>query len=341
MGVRVTLGDKDGFYARLVPINSPEAICGQVPYQFGGDGAVALVPPGDLAVARRTLARVRRFALRDFDLDLRIGIVPVGALTARGAAVRVGRYEPSPGSAYAVFRGGGVERLETAVKGRGDDALALEAMVNESEDDGEPPDLTGLSCRWTPIKAARGSMVSLVLRCADHPQVHAELTRIAGLDGLHALQATRLNPKWPPAGLAREAKAQRGRVPLPFMFVVTAVITLIAYVFVRFRISAGNFNPDRYVKEVREGAVDFARADDSLCVVFDCPNDRIAPLREYLDGRVARGDLKYGMHLSDHAVMTCLVVSTDAGQHVHFVDGGNGGYTAAATKLKAQVAAAT
>ena len=38
--------------------------------------------------------------------------------------------------------------------------------------------------------------------------------------------------------------------------------------------------------------------------------------------------------------MTCLVVSPTDGQHVHFVDGGDGGYTRAATELKARVAAA-
>ncbi len=42
------------------------------------------------------------------------------------------------------------------------------------------------------------------------------------------------------------------------------------------------------------------------------------------------------MSLSDHAVMTCLVVSVMDGRHVHFVDGGDGGYTRAATAFKAQ-----
>ena len=236
-------------------------------------------------------------------------------------------------------RGGGVERLENAVKGRGDADLATEAMVNDSEDDGELPDLTGLSCRWTPIKAARGSMVSLVLRCADHRQVHAELARLAGLPTLNALQPTSLKAKWPPKGVVREAKARRGRVPLPLMVAATAVITLVAWIFVYYRIPAGKFDPNRYIKETTEGAVDFARADESLCVVFDCPKEKIPLLKEYLDGRVARGELKYGMHLSDHAVMTCLVVSPTDGQHVHFVDGGDGGYTSAATQLKAQLAA--
>src|SRR5262249_47924712 len=102
----------------------------------------------------------------------------------------------------------------------------------------------------------------------------------------------------------------------------------------------GRFDPHRYVKELNEGAVDFARADESLCVVFDCPEDRIPGLKDYLEARAARGELLYGMHLSDHAVMTCLVVSPSDGQHVHFVDGGDGGYTRAATELKARIAKA-
>lgn len=309
---------------------------GELPYQFGGDGAVALIPPGDIAVARRVLTRVRSFARRDFALDLRIGLVSVSALAERGASVCVGRYEPSPGSAYAVFRGGGIARLENAVKGRGDADLAALAVIGDDEDDGEPPDLTGLSCRWTPIKAAKGAMVSLVLQCADHQQVHAELARLAGLPSLNALSTGILQSRWPPKGLVREAKARRGRIPLPIMVAVTAVITFVAYIFVHYRIPLGRFDPHRYIKEVTEGAVDFARVDENLCLVFDCPSDRIAALREYLETRATRGELNYGMQISDHAVMTCLVVSPTAGQHVHFLDGGDGGYTRAATALKAQ-----
>lgn len=312
-------------------------LCGQIPYQFGGDGASALVPPGDATKVRRELARVRAFAARDFRLDLRIGLVGVRALERRGAAVRVGRYEASPGSAYAVFRGGGIELMEQAVKGRGDDTLAAEAMIGDAEDDGAPPDLTGLSCRWTPIKATRGRMMSLVLKGADHEEVHKDLAEITGLVSLSAVTQAQLEPRWPPKGLAREAKARRGRVPLALMIAVTAVITLVACIFVRNRWNAGRFNAKRYLKETAEGAVDFARSDESLCLVFDCPSDKVDAVKAYLEDRRANGAFKYGLHISDHAVMTCLVISPEHGQHVHFVDGGDGGYTKAATQLKAQV----
>ncbi len=311
-------------------------LCGAIPYQFGGDGAVALVPPEDAAAARQVLARTRGFAARAFGLDLRIAMVQVAALAERGAAVLVGRYEPSPGSAYAVFRGGGIDLMERAAKGRGDPALAALAAIGDAEDDGAAPDLTGLSCRWTPVKAARGRMVALVLRCADHGAVHAALARIAGVPSLNAVSPGALKPRWPPKGLLREAQARRGSRPLALVTVAIALETLFAYVVMRFRLRLGSFDATRYIGEVEAGAVDFARADESLSVVFDCPAGRVDAVRAYLDERAQSGTLRYGMHVSDHAVMTCLVVSPTDGRHTHFVDGGDGGYTRAATRLKAQ-----
>jgi Protein of unknown function (DUF3095) len=46
------------------------------------------------------------------------------------------------------------------------------------------------------------------------------------------------------------------------------------------------------------------------------------------------------MHVSQTALMTCLVTSPTESLHVHFVDGGDGGYTSAAKTLKAQARAA-
>ena len=307
---------------------------GPIPYQFGGDGAVALVPPADGARARTLLARARGFARREFALDLRVALVPLSVLAARSASLTVGRYEPLPGSVYALFRGGALALLEDAVKGTGDSDLASAAMIHDEEDDGEPPDLTGLSCRWTPVKAARGRMVSLVLRGADHKALHDELAQIAGLPRLSAVELGALSARWPPAGLVREARARRGRVPLALMLPVVALETLLAWVVVHFRLKIGKFDASRYVREVAQSAIDFARAGDTLCLVFDCPEGRIEAVRARLEAGAQRGELRYGMQVSDHAVMTCLVASTEGG-HVHFVDGGDGGYTSAATQLKA------
>src|SRR5262249_51309023 len=92
-------------------------LCGAIPCYFGGDGSAALVPPEQADTARLALARTRGFARRDFGFDLRIAMLPVGALKERGGDVLVGRYEVAAGGAHAVFLGGGCEQLERAVKG--------------------------------------------------------------------------------------------------------------------------------------------------------------------------------------------------------------------------------
>ena len=323
-------------FAAAAMIAALNNLCGTIPYQFGGDGAVALVPPQHAKAARRVLAQTRRFAAAEFKLDLRVGLAPMTELAARGAEVLVGRYEPAPASAYAVFQGSGVELMESSVKGHADDALAALAVITEADDDGQPPDLTGLSCRWTPLKSARGKMVALVIKGADHGALHAELTKLAGVPALNAASLENLQARWPPKGLIREARARKHKRSRALMTLLVMLETFVAYIFVKYKLSLGSFSAETYRRDVMRGAVDFARSGETLALVFDCPENRIEVIRAYLEDRVKRRDLHYGMHVSDHAVMTCLVTS-QADEHVHFVDGGDGGYTTAATQMKAQV----
>ena len=51
-----------------------------------------------------------------------------------------------------------------------------------------------------------------------------------------------------------------------------------------------------------------------------------------------KGDVVFGTWVSDAALMTCLLFDLNAGLHVHFIDGADGGYTRAARKLKAGLA---
>ncbi|MCA0201890.1 MAG: DUF3095 domain-containing protein, partial [Proteobacteria bacterium] len=329
-------------FAAAAMISALSNLAGSIPYQFGGDGAVVLIPPDFADEARKVLARTRTFAKREFRLDLRVGFVPVRALSERKCQVLVGRYEPSPGNAYAVFQGSGVEDLEQAVKGRSADASLTDlAMVRDDEDDGEPPDLTGLSCRWQPLQSKRGKMVSLVIRGGDHGELHMSLHKLTGVESLKAASLGALVNKWPAKGIVREAKALHGRRPVALLVTWIALKSLFLSAFYKFDWSLGPWLPSRYKREITENAVDFARSGAVLALVFDCPSDRIDIVRAFMDERQARGELQYGMHISDHAVMTCFVTSPAQNEHVHFIDGGDGGYTKAATHLKAQLRAAS
>jgi len=118
----------------------------RIPFLFGGDGAVVMVPPEYATKARIELARVRGMAERDFGLAMRVGLVAVRELRRLGSDVLVGRYEPTPGNSFGVFLGGGVGLLEDAIRGRGSNELAALADVPIALDDGAAVDLEGLSC---------------------------------------------------------------------------------------------------------------------------------------------------------------------------------------------------
>jgi hypothetical protein len=71
-------------------------------------------------------------------------------------------------------------------------------------------------------------------------------------------------------------------------------------------------------------------------MVLDLEVSSISELRDFLQTGLDAGQLAYGMHLSGSALITCMVKSY-GGNHVHFVDGADGGYALAAKQLKSQL----
>ena len=309
---------------------------GSIPFLFGGDGAVIMVPPQQTAQARAALARVRGLAAREFGLALRVGLATVAELRRMGCDLKVGRYEPSPGNSFGVFLGGAVALLESAVRGRGDADLIGRAAIADSMDDRAPIDLSGLSCRWEALRATRGKMVALIIQGAVEPrEIYTHVMRLAGQDGdPRPASLGNLSIKWPPKGFLLEARARRrgGSLALSVLHVLGA--SLVARLIFALGRPTGGFDPDRYRREIGNNT-DFCKHDDTVCFVIDCPLDGIDPIKRYLDDCASRQMLRYGMEVSDTALMTCLVTSTNEGLHVHFVDGGGGGYTNAARSLKA------
>ena len=307
-----------------------------VPFLFGGDGSVVMVPPQFAASARLALARVRGFAQREFGLVLRVGLAQVAVLRQFGSDVLVGRFEPTPGNSFGVFLGGGVGLLETAVRGRGDAALVAQVAIGPDVDDGAPVDLTGLSCRWNPLRSGRGKMLTLIIQgAADPGSIHAQVMRLAGQGAdAQAVRLDTLRMGWPPKGFMLEARVTRGGAPLWQSMLKVLLETLIARLFFLFRRPMGGFDPDKYLDEVTTNT-DFCKHDDTVSFVIDCPLDCIDTIRVFLDQQMASGHLRYGMNVSETALMTCVVTSPTQNLHVHFVDGGDGGYTSAAKTMKA------
>src|SRR5579871_1741566 len=182
----------------------------EFPFVFGGDGASFAVAPADLALAREALAATATWVKEYLDLSMRTALVPIGAIREKGVDVRVARFGPSANLSYAMFSGGGLGWAEGAMK-RGEFALAPAPS-------GTQPDLSGLSCRFEEIPAARGLILSVLVVPAQGADPAAFRNVIEDLIGLveKSPDAGRPVPaggpplKWPPQGVEYEARAARG-----------------------------------------------------------------------------------------------------------------------------------
>ena len=88
----------------------------------------------------------------------------------------------------------------------------------------------------------------------------------------------------------------------------------------------------RYVASIGINT-DHLKLDDVFRAVLDVTDAQAVELEALLESLRGAGRIDYGIHYSDHALMTCFVRSME--RHVHFVDGGDGGYAIAARQLKA------
>jgi hypothetical protein len=308
----------------------------EFPFVFGGDGASFAVAAEDLPRAREALAATAAWVKEDLDLVMRVALVPVASIRAKGADVRVARFGPSANLSYAMFSGGGLGWAEAAMK-RGEFAV-------DAAPPGTQPDLSGLSCRFEEIPSARGLILSVLVVPAAGADPLAFRNVIEDLIELVERSPDMGRPvppegpplRWPPAGVDYEARAARGGA----LFTRRAYVlgrTLFAYLIMRYGIKVGGFVPENYTRQVVENS-DFRKYDDGLRMILDCTAELEGELSKRLAAAAAVGIVRYGLHRQDAAMMTCFTPSVMRADHVHFIDGARGGYASAAIALKAMVA---
>jgi len=308
----------------------------EVPAVFGGDGASLLIAPQQRDRVAAALAGLQQLARQRFGLELRVGAVPVAELRDQGAAVEVGRLQLAPGRAIAMFRGGGLSLADRLIKAD-PERWRLADTVGEA-------DLAGLSCRWQAIPAERGSIVSLLVTAqGSQPQaVYAAVLR--AIEDVFEGHSDLGNPVRPRAMRYRslreclrdELRYHRRRWTPSCLLRCAEIVIAVAI----FRCSLPGLVFDaRYYARAMARHADYRKFDDTLRMVLDCTSEERSAIEALLADVHRRGELCYGLHESSHALMTCFVQRPLDGEHVHFVDGDQGGYAMAARQLKAQLQA--
>lgn len=311
----------------------------EIPYVFGGDGASLVVPPHLLPAAQQALLATSKVAQTDFGLDLRIGVVPVADVMAAGQEIKVAKLEVSEHYSQANFTGGGLTCATNWVKDQRPDNLYRLTSTTTSE-----ANFSGLECRWQDIFNHAGHIVSLIVTAApsgnqERDQVYREvIQKIRQIYGQsqdpHPVRQQALNLTFNPVKLAVQTKLQ-AKPHFWHRFIYFLKINWLnglGWFLMRFKLRFESVDWGNYKSLVIE-TTDYQKFDDMLRMIIASTPAQTEQLNQYLTQEFTAGRLVHGLHISDRALMTCLVFERN-GRQVHFIDGADGGYAAAAQVLK-------
>lgn len=298
------------------------------PFAFGGDGATMAIPPEGLQKTRESLAKLCLLAKRQFDLDLRIGVVPYGEIKKMGAQVKVVRLSINPSLDICCFLGGGTKVAEKLTK---EGKFLMESLEGN-------PNLDSLSCRWAPIKNLNGTILCLLVEAresAGATQVYASVANRIDLilAGKNCTPGARLNHQLESffTSYRRETKLRKD---LGFGGRVVKII--LPMIICRMGLWLPKILLKSFYHYLEQTPInsDAKKLDDTLRLVLDCSKAQVSEIRKFLEDQYDK--IYFGLFETDSALMTCLMEGLNDDQHLHFIDGADGGYAIAALELKKQ-----
>jgi len=313
----------------------------EIPFVFGGDGASLLMAPSLLPAAQKALLATQQLAKREFDMDLRVGVVPVKVVVAANYPLKIAKFKVSENYSQAVFIGGGLTRATELIK----DPVAGNIYSIKNKGVSPKADFSGLECRWQDIPSKYGEIVTLLVMVrADFGQqshrlyrnilkkikyIYGEENSLNPIDSKN-LKLTLNSTKLIKETLVRASSASwlDRQLYLSKIQLETALGSLL----MNLKVKTEELDWGVY-KDIALAATDYRKFDDMLRMVISGNEWRRKKLTGYLERNYREGKLVYGLHVSDRALMTCLVFER-GGRQVHFVDGADGGYALAAKDMK-------
>jgi hypothetical protein len=319
----------------LINACKPEEIC----YQFGGDGALVVIPPNKKDEAEKALSYLEDAAEKKFGLGLRIAVWKVEEFLKRQLDFKVLKVKVSENNSIYMFCGDGVEASDVWLK----QESPCESLYSKQKYVGGVDYVEGLECRWNPLISQRGQILTAIVK----PRVNREeissclgqvfsLLSSFGEENSRLVKTNHLKAKFPPSHYSIEWKMKslsRGNLIsyVCYLSVMLKVLLLtpIVYLF-KEKIP--------FLKEYGTHS-DFQKFDGSFRFVRDMKAAEIKELEALLQEMHQEGKIFYGTHKCSQALMTCMVYSLE--NHMHFIDGDDGGYAMAAKMLKKQISSST
>jgi len=300
-----------------------------IPFFFGGDGATLLLPDSLLSPVLQALHTHSQNVYRNYELALRVGSVRTSTVYENGAEIRIaktclGKHFPIP-----VVLGNGLKYAEKVVKGDAEPPL-------NQETDPSQLDLQGMECRWNLIKPPRDTyeVVCLLINVPDQ-ELHATVFEkiLTTIDAIYGPQPERnpitipqLQLTTDPQQIVRETQVKLGRFQWSYL-ITQYLITYFGGLYFRIYPQGKSYLQD--LVELSDVLV----LDGSINTVITGTRQQREKLTKVLEQLEQHRQILFGIHISKESVMSCYVRDRN-NDHIHFVDGSQGGYTQAAMMLK-------
>ncbi|WP_428025641.1 DUF3095 domain-containing protein [Arcobacter sp.] len=305
----------------------------EFPYIFGGDGASLIIPPTLLDKSKIVLLETAKKAKEAFDLDLRVGVISIKEIEKRDSFIEITKFNVSKDFTQAIVRGNGLELAENLLKKE-----YKTFKIDENFTYNYIPDFVGLECRWKDIKSPKDETSSLLIKSINPEKSNEiyqntlnKINKIAGsyMQRNPIKEINQLVISFNPMVLNAEALVFSSNIFSRFFLILKLLLeNILGVVFMKYSIGQWSDYKNRVIR-----TTDTEKFDDMLRMVISTNKSQTKELEEYLEKEYQRGDLVYGIHKSDSALMTCLIFERH-GKHIHFVDSSNGGYALAAKALK-------
>lgn len=305
-----------------------------LPYFFGGDGATFLVPPELKTDLVGILDNYRHHVKQQFYLSLRVGSLEVREVYARGHSIRLAKAQLNEYLVMPVSLGNGLKKGEEVIKSFFIDETVVPDVV-------EQVDLTGMECRWNEIAPPydQEQIVCLLVACPEeslqskvYASVLHKITSVFGpLKERQPVSVGRLKLNLTIGKIHQEMYACLGKFNFWYLVKNWLMTVFGKYYFIFFQSGRD------YLEKVSELSTSLM-IDGNINSVISGTQTEIDELINFLAHLEGEGVLKYGIHTTYASVMSCYVLDREA-DHIHFVDGTEGGFTSAAKMFKAKLLA--
>jgi len=306
----------------------------QVPYFFGGDGATFLVPDFVVPQVLTVLENFRHHVQKNLYLELKVGAIAAGEMYKENRLIKIAKFRATPSLSIPIVLGTGLKTAEKTIKAE---------FVNtpDKREEDYALNLEGMECRWdeiAPPKAAEKIACLLVDCPVEEKQAevyHKVISRMNKIFGKHEerqpISRRKLKLDLGLPKIKREMYARLGKFDF-FYLISNWFYTLMGSFWFKFS-SSGN----DYLQEISQLSHTLM-VDGTLNCIISGTTNKIDQLIGYLDELETQQEMTYGIHITHASIMSCYVQNRSQ-EHVHFIDGTEGGFTKAAEMFKAKLIA--